>query len=118
MYVIYFYNCLWLFISCFDTDVTKTKAENAFLQDGRAYYSLLRATNLLGYVHVIRSDGIAVQIEPLIPGIVRDGDIIGYDLNYQPSTTELSANWDGFGEDYNNIRADGKKVLCFCSVLL
>ena len=34
----------------------------------------------------------------MLPGNVRDGDIIGKDLNFQPSVTSLSANWDGFGQ--------------------
>ena len=56
---------------------------------------------------MVRSNGITVKVEPLIPGVVRDGPIIGYSLNFQPETTSLSANWDGFGAEYGNIRADG-----------
>ena len=59
---------------------------------------VVRATNKLGYVHTIPSDGVTVKLEPLLPGNVRDGDITGKDLNYQPSVTSLSANWDGFGQ--------------------
>ncbi|XP_077992165.1 uncharacterized protein LOC144446291 [Glandiceps talaboti] len=69
------------------------------LSDGESYFLVVRATNLLGYTQSLRSDGITVQKEPLLPGQVRDGDVLGFDINYQPSVTTLSANWDGFGYD-------------------
>ncbi|XP_070572595.1 uncharacterized protein [Ptychodera flava] len=67
------------------------------LSDGQTYYLVVRATNLLGYSTSLRSDGISIKLEPLLPGHVRDGDVTGFDINYQPSVTMLSANWDGFG---------------------
>ncbi|XP_070572594.1 uncharacterized protein [Ptychodera flava] len=67
------------------------------LSDGETYFLVVRATNLLGYSTSVRSDGISIKLEPLLPGHVRDGDVIGFDINYQPSVTMLSANWDGFG---------------------
>ncbi len=58
---------------------------------------VVKGTNLIGLTMVHRSDGITVQREPLIPGIVYDGDLLGTDLNYQSSIDTLSANWGGFG---------------------
>ncbi|KAI8510725.1 hypothetical protein Bbelb_116410, partial [Branchiostoma belcheri] len=55
------------------------------------------ATNALGYSYFVRSDGITITKEPLLPGHVRDGDIFGVDLKGQPSITTISANWDQFG---------------------
>uniref|UniRef100_A0ABM0M0H6 Uncharacterized protein LOC100366953 n=1 Tax=Saccoglossus kowalevskii TaxID=10224 RepID=A0ABM0M0H6_SACKO len=69
------------------------------LKDGESYYLVVRATNLLGYTQSIRSNGISIQKDPLLPGQVKDGDVIGFDINYQPSVTLLSSNWDGFGLD-------------------
>ncbi|XP_070573546.1 uncharacterized protein [Ptychodera flava] len=67
------------------------------MKNGETYYLVVRATNQLGYSHSLRSDGITIQLEPLVPRDVRDGDVYGFDLNYQSSITELSANWDAFG---------------------
>ena len=59
----------------------------------------LEVTNALGFTYTLHSDGVTVQLEPLIPGEVRDGPIPGVDLNFQAPTNMLSANWDGFGTD-------------------
>lgn len=61
------------------------------------YYSLLRVTNALGYTYIIRSNGVTIEIDPLLPGEVFDGDIEGWDLQFQQSKTKVSANWRGFG---------------------
>ncbi|XP_035700080.1 uncharacterized protein LOC118432563 [Branchiostoma floridae] len=68
------------------------------MKDGETFFIAVKATNMMDFTYTVRSDGITVMLEPLIPGEVRDGDIIGYDLNFQPSVTSLSANWDSFGE--------------------
>ncbi|XP_076087285.1 uncharacterized protein LOC143057777 [Mytilus galloprovincialis] len=67
------------------------------LRSGELYYSLLRVTNALNYTYIIRSNGVTVEDDPLIPGSVYDGYITGFDLNIQPSPRKISANWDGFG---------------------
>ncbi|KAJ8321023.1 hypothetical protein KUTeg_002610 [Tegillarca granosa] len=67
------------------------------MKNGELYYSLLRVTNALGYTYIIRSNGVTIEIDPLLPGEVFDGDIEGWDLQFQPSRTKVSANWRGFG---------------------
>ena len=57
---------------------------------------------MLGYTHTLRSNGTTIRMETPYPGNVRDGHIAGIDLNFQPSQTSLSANWDGFGYDAND----------------
>ena len=76
----------------------KAEADELNLKDGESYFVIVRATNQLGFTYSLRSDGLTVQLEPLLPGHVRDGDIAGVDLNFQLSVTTLSANWDGFGQ--------------------
>ena len=78
------------------------------LEINKSYYSAIQATNELDYVQSMRSDGFvvadtdvtttAVQPGPftMVPGRVRDGDKVGIDVNYQESTTTLSAIWAGF----------------------
>ncbi|KAI8516746.1 hypothetical protein Bbelb_053270, partial [Branchiostoma belcheri] len=40
---------------------------------------------------------------------VRDGGVVGYDLNLQPSITTLSANWDSFGDRRQQGQRDEDK---------
>ena len=84
----------------------RADADELQLVDGKTYFSTVRITNLLGHTYSVRSNGVIVQVQPLVPGIVRDGDIFGVDLSFQPSLSELSANWDGFGGT-TNIEEDG-----------
>jgi hypothetical protein len=47
---------------------------------------------------------------------VYDGDIEGYDLNYQPTKSTVSANWNGFGLPSNaivQIDVESGMFLCF-----
>ena len=60
-------------------------------------YVVVRATNILGLTFIVRSDGIRVDLDPLVPGFVYDGYLIGFDLNYQMPTDKIWANWEGFG---------------------
>ena len=76
------------------------------LKNGETYFFIVTATNALGYTYSLYSNGITIRLEPLLPGNVRDGNIFGVDLNYQPSVTTISANWDGFGYDKNE-QSDG-----------
>ncbi|XP_052806226.1 uncharacterized protein LOC128235445 [Mya arenaria] len=68
------------------------------LKEGERYYSLLRVTNAIGYSYTLRSNGVTVSSDVLIPGEVYDGAIQGYDLTVQRSRTNVSANWDAFGK--------------------
>ncbi|CAH1259269.1 FAT1 [Branchiostoma lanceolatum] len=78
-------------------DQTYGRNDEIDLVDKQTYYSIVQATNALGYSYFVRSDGITISREPLLPGHVRDGGIFGVDLNSQPSITTLSGNWDEFG---------------------
>ncbi|WAR20843.1 hypothetical protein MAR_014817 [Mya arenaria] len=66
------------------------------LENGMKYIVTVQTIDALGRKKVARSDGVSIRIQPPLPGSVRDG--LDLDLNYQFSTTELSANWDKFGD--------------------
>ena len=85
----------------FPTDNTYAEEDGVTMLDGDSFFVELQVTNALGYSYTIHSDGVTIQLEPLIPGQVRDGSIIALDLNFQSSTDSLSASWDGFGSDKN-----------------
>ncbi|XP_052073991.1 uncharacterized protein LOC127711867 [Mytilus californianus] len=65
------------------------------LTNGITYISIIRTVDALNRTRIARSDGIAVKIEPPVPGTVRDGE--RDDLTYQESIHELLVNWDPFG---------------------
>ncbi|VDI27589.1 Hypothetical predicted protein, partial [Mytilus galloprovincialis] len=81
----------------------KTSGMNDELQmlNGELYYSLLRVTNALDYTYILRSNGVTIKQDPLMPGKVFDGDVDGYDLNFLRSKAMVTANWDGFGLPVN-----------------
>ena len=68
------------------------------MTDGETYYTVVRATNALNLAITIRSDGITIKRDPLIPGQVYDGPLEGFDLTYQKETDTISASWSGFGQ--------------------
>ena len=68
------------------------------LYNGETYRVLVQATDLTGRVHVLRSNGSAVTTRGLGTGIVRDGLVDGFELNFQVSLATLSAYWSGFGD--------------------
>ena len=72
------------------------------LTDGETYFVTVRGVNMLDYPVTVRSSGVTIDLEPLLPGVVKDGDVIGIDLKYQVSITSLAANWDGFGADQDD----------------
>ena len=90
--------------------------------NGELYYSLLRVTNALDHTYIIRSNGVTVKQEPLIPGKVFDGEVIGYDLSFLGSKAMVTANWDGFGLPVNTkVQVDvlsGKIYLIFRHVCI
>ena len=72
----------------YDDDVT--------LQNGVKYFVSVKTVDALNRTKLATSDGVSIRIQPPFPGSVRDG--VSEDINYQFSTTELSANWDSFGD--------------------
>ncbi|XP_067658325.1 uncharacterized protein [Haliotis asinina] len=71
------------------------------MKNKQRFYQHLRVTNALGFTYTLRSNGITVRDDPLVPGHVNDGDVIGFDLQFVRTTTKVSANWDMFGSDGN-----------------
>ncbi|CAH1794764.1 unnamed protein product [Owenia fusiformis] len=69
------------------------------LRDGEEFFVVVQGTNSLGFTQTVRSDGITIKQEPLMPGVVRDGPVFGVDFDVQPSVTQLWGNWDAFGKD-------------------
>ncbi|KAI8486030.1 hypothetical protein Bbelb_361300, partial [Branchiostoma belcheri] len=88
---------------------TSGNNDELHMQDGETFFVAVRATNEMDFTYTVRSDGITVTLEPLIPGEVRDGGVVGYDLNLQPSITTLSANWDSFGDRRQQGQLDEDK---------
>ena len=81
------------------TRVGTTDSSNdnlAMQQDSKVYISVTMFSSI-GYVRSMRSDGVVVQVDPLIPGLVYDGPIPGYDFDSQASLTSIMANWNSFG---------------------
>lgn len=67
------------------------------LKNNNLYFVKVTITDALNRTKTSASDGIFVTIQPPVSGIVRDG-ISWEDVNYQESVTQLSANWDSFGD--------------------
>lgn len=67
------------------------------LENGMKYIITVKTVDFLDRIKIARSDGVSVRIQPPFPGRVRDGE--NEDQNYQFSTTDLSANWDSFGDN-------------------
>lgn len=76
------------------------------LKEGQRYYSLVKITNAIGYSYILRSNGVTISSNLLIPGEVYDGSVEGYDLTVIPSRTVVSANWGKFGEGRETIKAE------------
>lgn len=66
------------------------------LENGMKYVVTVKTVDFMGRTKIARSDGVTVRIQPPLPGLVRDG--LDKDINYQFSTTKISANWDYFGD--------------------
>ncbi|XP_048250793.1 uncharacterized protein LOC124111176 [Haliotis rufescens] len=69
------------------------------MKNKERYYQLLRVTNALNYTYMLRSNGITIEEDPLLPGQVNDGDVVGFDLEFFRTKTKISANWNNFGSD-------------------
>ena len=87
-------------VSIPDTVALGNHVENTFflnsdqvqLFDDETYRILVQAVDYGGEVHILRSNGTTVTTRTLPTGLVRDGPIIGQDLNYQALTTTLTAH--------------------------
>ena len=76
---------------------SESSNNNLAIDKDTRVYVLVSLNSSLGYVRSARSDGISIQVEPLIPGVVFDGPFPGVDFNHQASLTTLMANWNSFG---------------------
>lgn len=65
------------------------------------YFVKIKLTDALNRTKTGVSDGITVRIQPPYYGSVRDG-LDNIDIDYQESTTVLSANWDAFGDELSD----------------
>ncbi|WAQ98196.1 hypothetical protein MAR_022569, partial [Mya arenaria] len=70
------------------------------LENGIKYIVTVQTIDALGRKRMARSDGVSIRIQPPYPASVRDG--LDLDLNYQFSTSDLSSNWDNFGDTSND----------------
>ena len=84
--------------SPYSSNTYRVSSDQLALYHNETYRLIVRAFDVTGRRHLLRSDGVFVTIHPLQPGWVRDGLIDNYDLKYQVSTTSLSAHWSGFGD--------------------
>ena len=89
---------------------SESSNDNLAIAEDTRVYVLVNLNSSLGYVRSARSDGITVQVEPLIPGVVYDGPFPGVDFNHQASLTTLMANWNSFG-GINNPRRLSETVI-------
>ncbi|KAI8485717.1 hypothetical protein Bbelb_365510, partial [Branchiostoma belcheri] len=91
------------------TDVqgkTHSSTDGLQMKSGETYYITIRATNALGKVQIQRSDGITIEADALVPGVVFGGTITDFHIPYQASISEISANWNYFGAERNNLVAE------------
>ena len=65
------------------------------LSPGTRYYGTVRAINSAGLSKTAFTDGIVVDREAPLVGVVLDGDQLD-DIQYQYNTSALSAHWHGF----------------------
>lgn len=77
-------------------------ASSLSLTNGQKYYNCIRAIDVAGNVgNWLASNGITVDTQqPTTAGaVVHDGLSFPPDLQFQTSTTQLSANWSGFTDN-------------------
>ena len=71
------------------------------LKNNVLYIIKVKITDALNRTKIGKSDGVTVRIQPPVFGTVRDG-LGSKDIDYQFSYTQLSANWDSFGDTASN----------------
>ncbi|XP_067663255.1 uncharacterized protein [Haliotis asinina] len=72
------------------------------LRPNTIYYCSVMAYNEAGLVSWAYSDGVQVDVMPPVAGTVKDGVDI-HDMDYQSSTSEVSASWYGFSDTDSTI---------------
>src|SRR5262249_52314433 len=80
-----------------------TNATNSGLSlfSGTTYYVTVQATDGAGLTRNVSSDGVLVDTSSPAAGTVNDGNAA--DIDFQSSTTDLSANWTGFSDDESAV---------------
>uniref|UniRef100_A0A1I8J6S1 Fibronectin type-III domain-containing protein n=1 Tax=Macrostomum lignano TaxID=282301 RepID=A0A1I8J6S1_9PLAT len=108
-YQLYFERLDGLVVQNFTSVGTLTRGSHTGLnlQNGETYFAIVSGTTALSHIITVRSSGVVIRLEPIIPGHVFDGSIAGIDLHKQKSYTQLSCNWMGFGNDTILINPNG-----------
>ena len=70
---------------------------------GRRYYSTVCAYNTVGFQKCLATDGVLVDTEKPLVGVVTDGVSL-HDLKYQNFTSSLGGRWHGFVDLHSFIR--------------
>lgn len=86
--------------SSIPNSITHFYSDMVTLKNGITYINVIKTIDALNRTRISRSNGVAVRIQPPLPGDVRDG--LQDDINYQESITSLSANWDAFGKSLDS----------------
>ena len=73
-------------------------SDRVLLYNDESYRVLFQAVDYSGETSILQSNGFTVTTSAVKPGLVRDGSILGQDLNYQEPTNILWAHWSGFGD--------------------
>ena len=68
------------------------------LYNEETYRVLVQASDITGEVFILRSNGVTVTTDDLVPGLIWDGPNPNEDLSYQEPTDYLSASWSEFGD--------------------
>ena len=68
------------------------------LYNEETYRVLVQASDVTGEVFILRSNGVTVTTDELVPNTVWDGPNPNEDLNYQEPADYLSAHWADFGD--------------------
>ncbi|XP_077995632.1 uncharacterized protein LOC144449084 [Glandiceps talaboti] len=89
-------------LSVHEANVSKVIFSDLNLQTGHTYYSNVMAVNHAGLYTIASSDGVLIDTIPPSSGSVYDGLGI-HDVDYQNSSTVVSASWHGFSDLHSSI---------------
>ncbi|OWF46933.1 Delta-like protein 1 [Mizuhopecten yessoensis] len=75
------------------------------LKHNTTYFSTVKAYNaaLNSKERSGKSDGVLIDITPLLPGRVLDGAILGEDIDFSSETATKSCNWNNFSDPESHI---------------